>query len=112
MNCASGILSNTGTIYTHTFGGLALIRISALRTAFWHDWYVNVSGGCAPSGWSAGPNLPTVLVRAVGVWFPADGNFYSMGGRTADTVGSDFQHVLRYTPSSKQLDPDGGDTAR
>src|SRR5207249_4347811 len=60
----------------------------------------NVSGGCAPSGWSAGLNLPTVLVRAVGVWFPADGNFYSMGGRTADTVGSDFQHVLRYTPSS------------
>ena len=44
--------------------------------------------------------MPTVLVRAVGVYFPADGNFYTMGGRTADTAGSDFQHVLRYTPSS------------
>ncbi|PYI46362.1 MAG: hypothetical protein DMF11_09035, partial [Verrucomicrobia bacterium] len=61
---------------------------------------VNVSGGCTPSGWSAGPNLPTVLVRAVGVWFPTDGNFYTMGGRTADTAGSDFQHVLRYSPVS------------
>ena len=44
--------------------------------------------------------MPTQLVRAVGVYFPADGNFYSMGGRTADTAGSDFQHVLRYSPSS------------
>jgi len=49
--------------------------------------------------WSPGPNLPTVLVRAVGVYFP-DGNFYTMGGRTADTAGSDFQHVLRYTPGT------------
>jgi hypothetical protein len=40
------------------------------------------------------------LLRAVGVWFPADGNFYTMGGRTADTAGSDFQHVLRYSPAS------------
>src|SRR5205807_2706989 len=46
----------------------------------------------AQCSWSAGPNLPTVLIRAVGVYFP-DGNFYTMGGRTADTAGSDFQHV-------------------
>ena len=50
--------------------------------------------------WSAGPDMPTVLVRAVGVYFPTDGNFYTMGGRTSDVAGSDFQHVLRYTPSS------------
>src|SRR5438552_1487627 len=50
-------------------------------------------------GWSAGPNMPTVLVRAVGVYFP-DGNFYTMGGRTADTAGSDFQHVLKYSPGT------------
>src|SRR5437773_3647786 len=52
--------------------------------------------------WSAGPNLPTpptVLIRAVGVYFP-DGNFYTMGGRTSDAAGSDFQHVLRYSPGS------------
>jgi serine protease AprX len=55
------------------------------------------AAGCS---WSAGPDLPTVLVRAVGVYFPTDGNFYTMGGRTADTAGSDFQHVLRYTPST------------
>src|SRR5262249_23052210 len=50
--------------------------------------------------WSAGPSMPTVLVRAVGVYFSADGNFYSVGGRTSDTAGSDFQHVLRYSPGT------------
>jgi hypothetical protein len=59
-----------------------------------------VSGGCTPSGWSAGPDMPTPLVRAVGVYFQSDGNFYTMGGRTSDLAGSDFQHVLRYSPAS------------
>src|SRR5438046_4184923 len=52
------------------------------------------------ANWSAGPNLPTLLVRAVGVDFPADGNFYTMGGRTSDVAGSDFQHVLKYSPGT------------
>src|SRR5215472_8499931 len=57
----------------------------------------------AQCSWSAGPILPNppgTLVRAVGVYFPADGNFYSVGGRTSDAAGSDFQHVLRYSPGS------------
>ena len=41
-----------------------------------------------------------MLVRAVGVYFPTNGNFYTMGGRTADTAGSDFQHALEYTSGS------------
>src|SRR5437867_4726942 len=58
------------------------------------------TGTPAGCSWSAGPDMPTPLVRAVGVYFPTDGNFYTMGGRTSDTAGSDFQHVLRYTPST------------
>ena len=60
------------------------------------------STACAPqaAGWSAGPILPTVLVRSVGVYFPANGKFYSVGGRTSDAAGSDFQHVLEYTPGN------------
>src|SRR5204862_5341177 len=61
------------------------------------------AGQCS---WSAGPNLPTVLVRAVGVYFP-DGNFYTMGGRTADTAGSDFQHVLKYNPGTNSWTQQG-----
>jgi subtilisin family serine protease len=57
------------------------------------------TGTPAMCSWSAGPSLPTVLIRAVGVHFP-DGNFYTVGGRTSDTAGSDFQHVLKYSPTS------------
>jgi hypothetical protein len=90
-------------------------------TDFWHinqyasggDWHTRIGkfnfggGGPTPTptptpacGWTAGPDMPTPLVRAVGVYFPADGNFYTIGGRTSDTAGSDFQHVLRYSPTS------------
>src|SRR5437868_6724475 len=54
----------------------------------------------ANCNWSAGPDMPVTLVRAVGVYFPADGNFYTMGGRTDDNAGSDFQHVLQYNPAT------------
>ena len=41
---------------------------------------------CTPAGWSAGAPLPTPGVRAVGVYFPANGKFYAMGGRSAPTL--------------------------
>ena len=81
----SGINNNGGIVASYTDG-------SGNDHGF-------VATPCTPS-WSAGPNLPTLLVRAVGVYFPADGNFYIMGGRTTNFAGSDFQHVLRYTPST------------
>ena len=34
--------------------------------------------------WTFGPNLPGPLVRAVGVFFPANGKFYAVGGRSSD----------------------------
>jgi plastocyanin len=101
MNCANGILSNSGMVYTHTFATPGAYSYHcAAHCIIGMTGTVNVSGGCSPSGWSAGPDLPTPLVRAVGVYFQADGNFYTMGGRTADTAGSDFQHVLQYNPGS------------
>ena len=100
-NCPAGILSNIGTIYEHTF------TEPGVYSYFCHahciigmTGVVNVSGACAPSGWSAGPDMPTVLVRAVGVHFQADGNFYTVGGRISDAAGDDFQHVLQYNPTS------------
>ncbi len=100
-NCPAGVLSNIGTVYEHTF------TEPGVYSYFCHahciigmTGVVNVSGGCAPSGWSAGPDMPTVLVRAVGVHFQADGNFYTVGGRISDNAGDDFQHVLQYNPNS------------
>ena len=37
-----------------------------------------------PCSWSAGPDLPSVGVRMAGVYFPANGKFYAMGGRSSD----------------------------
>ena len=99
-NCPAGVLSNIGTVYEHTF------TEPGVYSYFCHahciigmTGVVNVSGGCAPSGWSAGPDMPTALVRAVGVYFQADGNFYTVGGRVSDAGGDDFQHVLQYNPT-------------
>src|SRR5262245_30865482 len=52
------------------------------------------ANGFTPEGcfWSFGQDMSTPLIRAVGVYF-TDGNFYTMGGRTSDNPGSDFQHV-------------------
>src|SRR3982751_6494700 len=53
-----------------------------------------------PDSWGAGPNTPTAVVRAIGVFFPANGKFYVMGGRSADTAGSDLLHPFEFTPST------------
>jgi len=101
MNCSPGTLSNQGTVYQHTFTQSGSYSYHCLAHCVkGMTGVVNVSGGCAPSGWSAGPDLPTVLVRAVGVYFQADGNFYTVGGRTSDAAGSDFQHVLKFDTTS------------
>src|SRR5882672_1978713 len=102
-NCFPGVLSNAGTIYTHTFaasGSYSYICIAHCSLGM--TGVVNVSGGCAPSGWSAGPDLnpPNGGVRLVGVYFQANGKFYGMGGRSADTVGSEFTHPFEYDPGT------------
>src|SRR6188472_418229 len=101
MNCFPGTLSNSGTVYTHTFNTAGSYSYICFAHCFLGmAGVVNVTGSCAQSGWSLGPDMPTPLVRAVGVYFQPNGNFYTVGGRTSDTAGSDFQHVLQYTPSS------------
>jgi serine protease AprX len=58
--------------------------------------------GCVPNpgGWTGGPNLPTNLVRAWGQYFPANGRFYSLGGRPSDTVGDSYRTPLEYNPAT------------
>ena len=59
--------------------------------------YTVEEGAC---GWSAGPDMPSVGVRAVGVYFPPNGKFYAVGGRASDSAGSDFTHPFEYDPVS------------
>src|SRR5207237_1285644 len=100
-NCPAGILSNVGTVYEHTFAEPGVYSYFChAHCVIGMTGVVNVSGGCAPSGWSAGPDMPTVLIRAVGVYFQAEGNLYSVGGPISDNAGDDVQHVLQYNPTS------------
>jgi plastocyanin/N-acetylneuraminic acid mutarotase len=99
MSCFPGSLNNTGFVYQHTFAASGTYLYHCLsHCALGMTGVVNVSGGCAPTGWSAGANLPSVGVRLVGVYFQANGKFYAMGGRSADTAGSEFTHPFEYDP--------------
>lgn len=74
------------------FTGLCALSLSVLLASgqFLH--------GTPAAGWSSGANLPTNLTRATGVYFPANGRFYAMGGRTADTAGADMPVPYEYNP--------------
>jgi N-acetylneuraminic acid mutarotase len=55
-----------------------------------------------PSGctWSAGPDMPNTGVRLAGVFFPGNGKFYGMGGRSSDVAGNEFTHPFEYDPGT------------
>jgi len=65
-----------------------------------------VGGGASPTpsptvtppscSWGAGPDLPLAGTRFVGVFFPANGKFYVMGGRDVNNV--EFMHPFEYDP--------------
>jgi len=55
-----------------------------------------IAGSACTAGWSAGGNLPSVGIRLVGVFFPSNGKFYAVGGRSSDSAGSDFTHPFEY----------------
>ena len=55
---------------------------------------------CTPD-WSPNSDLPSTAVGLVGVYFPANGKFYGMGGRSSDAAGNEFSHPFEYDPDSK-----------
>jgi len=74
-------------------------RLCALFTAGLLASAQLLQGASTPS-WSIGPDLPTDLVRATGVYFPANGRFYAMGGRTSDAFGSEMTTPYEYNPKT------------
>ena len=96
-----GLFPTPGTIYQHTFntpGSYSYICIAHCSLGM--AGVVNVTGSCAQSGWSAAAPLPTPGVRMAGVYFPANGKFYAMGGRASDTAGNEFTHPFEYDPNT------------
>jgi N-acetylneuraminic acid mutarotase len=56
--------------------------------------------GAPAAGWASGPDLPAELIRATGVYFPANGRFYAMGGRTSDAFGSEMTTPYEFNPKT------------
>jgi plastocyanin len=98
-NCGAGVLSNIGFVYQFTFtqaGSYPYFCFSHCLLGM--TGVVRVAAPCTP-GWTAGGDLPSVGVRSVGVYFPRNGRFYAMGGRSSDLAGSDFVHPFEFDPA-------------
>jgi hypothetical protein len=75
--------------YSRVAKTLAIAALCAVTSAF----------VLAPQ-WSSGANFPTTMVRGAGVWFPANGRFYVVGGRTSDLAASDLLTAAEYNPGT------------
>ena len=78
---------------------LGIPRLWALSVSLWLASGQFLQGAPAAS-WSSGPDLPTELIRATGIYFPANGRFYAMGGRTSDAFGSEMTTPYEYNPKT------------
>jgi len=57
--------------------------------------------GCGVSpAWRPGAPVPAPVARAAGAWFPSTGRFYVLGGRGADTPGTEHLAPYAYDPQS------------
>jgi hypothetical protein len=81
------------SMFVLMFAAMATLAITAFTVS-------SVSAQCTPA-WAAGGDMPAPgTVRSFGVYFPANGKFYSIGGRTSDAAGSDITHPQEYDPAT------------
>src|SRR5207249_7499631 len=88
-------MNNGGTLTASIGAGAITANGCNGNAAFSGNYTVE---GPEPCSWSAGPNLPSEGTRFVGVFFPANGKFYAMGGRSSDAQGSEFANPFEYDP--------------
>ena len=99
-SCSPWDSSNQGFVYQHTFSQAGSYSYHCLaHCAIGMTGVVNVSGGCAPSGWSAVSAPANSRVSdSAGVYFPANGKFYAMGGRACRHSWHEFTNPFEYDP--------------
>jgi plastocyanin/N-acetylneuraminic acid mutarotase len=94
-NCGQCVTSNQGFVYEFTFTQAGSFSyFCCVHCAIGMTGVVNVSGGAC--SWAAGSDLPQAGARFVGVFFPANGKFYVMGGRDVNDV--EFTNPFEYDP--------------
>jgi len=127
-NSKSGFFNlRASTVAVFCLAGITavLFVVITIRPAVGKVDFVAGDGSATPTpascSWSTGQDLPSVGARLVGVFFPANfhhartpppggftalpggavspkGKFFAMGGRSADTPGSDFVHPFEFDP--------------
>ena len=113
MNCVARNSFQRGHCLQHTFTSLAAYSYHCVvHCVIGMRGVINVSGGCTPSGWSAGPDMPTVWSERLAFISKPTATFTPWAAAFRMRWGDDFQHVLQYNPSYQQLDSDGIDIAR
>ena len=88
---------NGGSVTASIGAGAITANGCNVNAAFTGNYTVE---GPAPCSWAAGPSMPSVGTRMAGVFFPANGKFYAMGGRSSDVPGSEFTHPFEYDPGT------------
>jgi hypothetical protein len=82
----------TSAVFCLGAAALALFATGTLSSVF---------AQAAPTlagAWAHGPDMPSVGIRLVGVFFPDNTKFYAVGGRASDSPGSDFTNPFEYDP--------------
>src|SRR5947208_6728801 len=96
-NCGQCVTSNQGFVYEFTFTQAGSFSyFCCVHCAIGMTGVVNVSGGAC--NWAAGADMPVAGIRFSGVFFPANGKLYAMGGRDLQTGGTEFTHPFEYDP--------------
>ena len=96
-NCGQCMTSSQGSVYEFTFTQAGSFSyFCCVHCAIGMTGVVNVSGGAC--SWAAGPDMPQAGTRSVGVFFPANGKFYVMGGRDVNNV--EFLNPFEYDPGT------------
>ena len=89
--------ANGGSVTASIGAGSITANGCNVNAAFTGNYTIE---GPAPCSWAAGPSMPSVGTRMAGVFFPGNGKFYAMGGRSSDNPGSEFTNPFEYDPGS------------
>jgi hypothetical protein len=93
------IPGETGTTYVAMSSGKYTVRATDSNGCSSTSWVTTITvRTTGPEAWNSGASFPTAVVRASGVFFPPNGRFYVLGGRSADGTGNDLPTLFEYDP--------------
>ncbi len=109
-SATGGVQKDTGSLFLQAFcnGSGQPVSAGSMFTYTIPPCLTPTPAGASPTptciaggaGWGPGATLPVLNVRAYGAYFPPNGKFYAMGGRSSDTAGFAQLNPLEYSPTT------------